>query len=309
MNENKALDIYPLNGIEAFQQTVIEELKHIYGDDYRILPMDKTKNNGIILHGINICHKDSNISPTIYLDNFFKGYNEGELTIQRIASIIEDTYSEHKVTDKINMSFLNDFNTIKDKITFRLVGKTANEDMLQTVPHKDFLDMVLVFYINLCRDDLGTASIQVTNILLDMWDVGIEELLQTAVANSHNGGIIIESLLDLMLSSNLVSEEFGCLEDVNMYVMTNPEKLHGAVAMYYSDKLQETAERFNSNLYILPSSVHEILIVPETKGMSPEYLQEIVKEVNRTQVSPEEVLTDSVYYYDRDSKELTISVR
>ena len=99
-----------------------------------------------------------------------------------------------------------------------------------------------------------------------------------------------------------------CLDQLEMYVLSNKLKIHGATSIVYPGLLEDIAERLCSDLIIIPSSIHEVLIIPESyidsqDNLPPDY-ESMIREVNETQLTDDEVLGDCVYHYRRDTKTL-----
>ena len=103
-----------------------------------------------------------------------------------------------------------------------------------------------------------------------------------------------------------VAEKNPDLGGIPLLVLTNSRRYLGAACILYRGVLERFAKKLGENLYILPSSVHEVILLPETKVNSSKNLLRMVMEVNRTQLAPEEVLSDTVYYYDRKSGKISI---
>jgi hypothetical protein len=169
------------------------------------------------------------------------------------------------------------------------------------------------------NDGEGTASITVRSNLADLWGVSEEELFKVALENTQRlfrgtvmsmASVLTELLSDRLDEENakefydmVVSEE----DMVPMYVCSNKQRINGAGVILYKDLLKEFAERVGADFYILPSSIHETLLVPVSDQMEVEYLRSMVREVNATQVAPEEVLSDDVYIYRRADDKITLA--
>ena len=93
---------------------------------------------------------------------------------------------------------------------------------------------------------------------------------------------------------------------MNMYVMTNTRGINGAACLLYKNALARFAQKLKQDLFLLPSSVHEVILVPKSDILKKEDLSEMVREINKTEVSPKEVHSDTVYVYDRLSDQLIL---
>ena len=262
------------------------------------------KNNGKERTGISFINKNINISPTIYLEEYYTKYQNG-YPLEYIVDMILDIYSDVKCENPWDVSVLKDFFQVEDKIAFKIISAEKNETFLKTMPYIAYHNFAIVFFILHKVDDTGTATIPIHDALLNYWEKSVDELFQTALKNMPTllpASIkpmqsVIRELIDDDLNIVLPEEEL-------MYVATNTRGVFGASCILYPNLLQEIAETLNEDYYLLPSSIHEMIIVPKSKSPSTEDLLEMVKDINETQVDPEEVLCDSVYFYNH--KESTL---
>lgn len=296
--------------MEVFAGTVKRAMEVYYGEDYRVSVQDVQKNNGLVLTGITILKKDCNIAPTIYLNQVFEQYQEGR-TIESISREIIRIYEEHAIHTDFDVSYVTDFAKVQNHICYKLINAKKNETLLNDVPHVVLEDLAIIFYILVSKDLEGTGTITVKNNMLSFWDVDTDTLYKLAILNTQRlfRGTVqsMASVMTEIISHKLDEEsaqEFydmmvGEDDMIPMYICTNADKLNGAGVILYQGLLQEFADRVGSDFYILPSSIHETLLIPVNSDMDIEYLRDMVRTVNRTEVAPDEILSDSVYYYNR----------
>ena len=296
--------------MEVFAGTVKRAMEVYYGEDYRVSVQDVQKNNGLVLTGITILKKDCNIAPTIYLNQVFEQYQEGR-TIESICREIIRIYEEHAIHTDFDVSYVTDFAKVQNHICYKLINAKKNETLLNDVPHVVLEDLAIIFYILVSKDLEGTGTITVKNNMLSFWDVDTDTLYKLAILNTQRlfRGTVqsMASVMTEIISHKLDEEsaqEFydmmvGEDDMIPMYICTNADKLNGAGVILYQGLLQEFADRVGSDFYILPSSIHETLLIPVNSDMDIEYLRDMVRTVNRTEVAPDEILSDSVYYYNR----------
>lgn len=296
--------------MEAFAGTVKTAMEAHYGDDYRVIVQDVQKNNGLVLTGITILKKGGNIAPTIYLNQAFEQYQEGR-TMESICREFIRVYEEHKVQTDFDVSYVTDFSKVQSRICYKLVNAKKNEELLSDAPHILLEDLAVIFYILVSSDAEGTGTITVRNNMLSFGAVNTDVLYELALANTQRmfRGTV-QSMANVMMDilSEKMDEEsamkffdmmVGENDMIPMYVCTNTMKLNGAGVILYNGLLQEFADRVGSDVFILPSSIHETLLIPANADMDVEYLKDMVRTVNRTEVSPDEILSDSVYRYNR----------
>ena len=238
------------------------------------------KNNGTRRTGILFKQEDSNLAPTIYLEEFYQKYLKGQ-QVPDLADSICSIYQEIRVKKTCDCQNLFDFNHVKEHIVYKLIRRDANEELLKQIPYEPFLDLAVVYYIQIDNTRFGSAAIQIRNEHLRYWRVEKEEIRRLAEKNTPR---IYPAQIQKIVRF--------------MYVATNEQCSLGAAVMRYPDFREKVRGMIRGDFYILPSSIHEVILVPESFGLEPERMAEMVKEINQTGVAPEEVLSDSVYYFD-----------
>lgn len=298
--------------LKAFEELVKENVSIRLGSRYEVTINKITKNNDTILSGLTIRQGDLNISPTIYLNEYYEGYEKGQYTLYSIVNHIIETYKKNKTDKSVDMKFFLDFDSVRPFIVHRIINTERNKDFLKDVPHVEFLDLSIVFmaiineYTNY-KD--GLASITVTNSHCKIWEIGIDELVFTARQNTPR---LMPATLKTMDEILMKAKASGA-EDIptsaygsNMMVVSNNYGLYGASVMLDKNYLRDLSDAFGGNYYILPSSIHELIVLVDNFGTYSEELKEVVRSINATMVDPVEVLSDSVYYFDRENDRLLV---
>lgn len=293
-----------------FTTLVREEVERRTGDNYRVRLNDVTKNNGVVLRGLTVMQDDSNISPTIYLNNYYEEYINGRATLINVVNDVMDTYHRNKVNQSVDMRYFLNYESVKQSIVYKLVNTEKNKTLLEDIPHIEFLDLSIVFQCLIAQEDLGTASILIHNVHMKLWDISVEELYREAKENTQRlQGYEIKSmtevLCEIMKAENL--EEFDyeeCRQELSdsvpMYVLSNKSRVEGAACMLYPNLIQDFADAIGSSFYIIPSSIHELLLLPAKEDRESREIKSMICEINDTQVSTEEILSYSLYFYDRE---------
>lgn len=252
-----------------------------------------------------ITEKEINISPTIYLEEYFNQFRKG-YPLEQIAKDIVALYEKIRFQNSWEEGEkIKDYEFVKDKIIYRLIGRKENQGLLKEIPHKEYLDLAVVYYALLEVDECGMASMMVRNEHMTLWKVTEEELYYLACKNTQ------ELLPYEFAPMRSVIEELLGLEPEGiptekMYILSNHMRSYGAAALIYPEQLRKIAEEVGENYYVLPSSVHETIIVAESESPDKEELCSLIKEINETQVEAEEVLSDHAYYYDCSTGKLTL---
>ena len=269
-----------------------------------------TKNNDTKFTGITVSN-DSNIAPVIYLDDLYSYYTMGSITVSDAVETVMKTYEKSQINSVDMSDFLN-FEKIRDSIVYKLINKTKNEKLLEDVPHVDMLDLAIIFCV-LCPSisENGMASVTIHNNHMQMWNIDVNELYEAAKKNTPKLlparlTSMEEMLFGMKENLGMSNEDFEELPetDIPMYVLTNSVKTSGAACILYENTLKSFAEKIDGDVVILPSSIHETILIPASLKDNMTDLIAMVREVNATQVSPDEVLSDNVYVYNRGINEI-----
>ena len=269
------------------------------------------KNNGLELDGLMFADDDLNIAPTIYLNSYYKEYRRYGLGVDEIVDAILSTYKKARMTEEVDISNFLDFNKAKSRIVLRLVNKARNTKLADKVPHVDCLeDLTAMFAYLMSVGREREASILIRHEHMDRWNTNTKTLFKLAKENTPK--LLGWNLMDMrtVLTDTLGYEENHTplqTDDPQMFVLTNRIKLHGASCLLYPGLLKETAEKIGNDLYIIPSSIHETLLLPARESMNKDALTEMIREVNRTQVMEEEILSDHPYFFSREKSVLMVA--
>lgn len=271
------------------------------------------KNNGMEKTGMILESDEYNIAPAIYLEEFFEQYQKG-MSIDRIVNEILEFYEKVKVEEDYDVSQLSLYENVKKKVAFKLVNTEKNQQMLKEVPHIPLLDLSIVFYILVDVDEKGSATIQIRNEHIENWNVNVEQLYKDAKLNvkcliparlmcmQH----VIEKLCDISKGEgkDLLKAKFPPENKEFMYILTNSIHQYGAAVLAYPNILEMASRIIGEDFYLLPSSIHEVILIPKSKSPDLKDLNEMINEVNETQVQEEEVLSDHAYYYEKNTHTL-----
>ena len=279
-----------------FVEKIVVILQERMGDEYEVKVTKVTKNNDICLTGVIMMKQTDQISPTIYLEEPYRQYCDGT-DIQEITDRIVALYEAQMRDINLDMSFFSVFEHVRDRIFYKVINYNQNKKLLKDVPHFRWCNLAIVFYYSMEEKKFGKATILIHYNHLDIWKQSLDTIYQTAQDNMKH--YMPELLVPMQ---KLIHDMTGIRleeKDVRMYVLTNKEKMYGASAMLYSDEISKLSERLDSDLLILPSSVHEVLLLPDDGEHQYNFYRHMVEEVNTTQVEPEEILSYSLYRYSR----------
>ena len=297
-----------------FTMLVREEVEKRTGECYKVRLDDVRKNNGVVLRGITVTQDDSNISPTIYLNSYYEEYIKGRATLINVVNDVMDTYHRNKVNQSVDMRYFLNYESVRQKIIYKLVNTEKNKELLEDIPHIEFLDLSIVFQCLVTQEDFGRASILIHNVHLKLWDVSVEILYQAAKENTQQlQGYEIKGMTEVLQEIMCAEDSENFTEDnerssfsgsVPMYVLSNKSRVDGAACMLYPNLIQDFAEAIQSSFYIIPSSIHELLLLPTRHLEESQEIKSMIREINDTQVSAEEILSYSLYLYDKAERRI-----
>lgn len=288
-------------------QQVASELKRKLGEQYKIETINKIINNGSSLTGISICRVETMIGQVFYLEDYFTEYNNGNLKISDIVKDIIEVMSKTKVPDVGGLQeILNNYSVAREKVRVRLINYEANKEKLNDMPHRKYLDLAAVFYVELGELSDGIMTGQITNRILNNWEVSESDLYQKALSNTLLYEPVCISDINLLmneLTEDMPSELKDFLQEMiimpkpKLYIATNPSRSYGASALLNLLVLDKFANAQNSDLVIYPASTDEILIQPVSE--IDEEMLISVKEINNESVEKEKQLSNSIYLFER----------
>ncbi|MCR5654093.1 MAG: DUF5688 family protein [Lachnospiraceae bacterium] len=293
-----------------FREKLEEALNEIIPEHAKVHFHETGKNNGVIYQAVTIMEEGSMISPDIHLEEAFREYSEGR-EIEEIAEEILSLWKEHNHDTGFDVDDFSDYEKAKMRLRFRIINYEENAERLARMPHIPFLDLAVVFFYHL--ESMGEnvqGSVQVENNHLELWGIDKAELMDTAIKNTLEtmdaSCVGICKVLSDLMGQNICEEAFGEVAEPNMFVLSNRENYFGAAVLYNTKLLQKVSEKMNGDFIVLPSSVHEVIVMPSGDWTDYEELNSIISQINEEQVAREEVLSDHLYYYDAGMGELKI---
>lgn len=277
------------------------------------------KNNGKELDGLVILKKGCNVAPTIYLNDYYGRYKCGVSVDDIVADIMR--FYENNNNFNFNPEIFEKYANIKGSIVYKVINYDKNRKLLEDIPHKKLLDLAVVFYCLIERSDGISATALIHNSHVKSWGITEDQLYEDAIVNTPN---LLESCIKpiSMLLKEIVGTgsrsddrafnsydekelELMCTTN-EMFVLTNKSRINGAACILYEKVLERLAETMDSDLYILPSSVHEVILLPKHSSYDKNMLKEMVCEVNAEGVAADEILSDNVYVYNRKDGTITM---
>lgn len=288
---------------EEFAEEVRSGMESRY-DGCKVDLKKVTKNNGVVYTGIVITGNNESIYPTLYLEQFYDEC-DGELTDEMLDRMCR-VYESRRVGGDMTFDYLRDYEEVKKGLRCKLINHEANKEMLEEVPHRDFLNLAIVPYYEFRESGInrlinGTASFTVRNSQLDIWGVDAETVLDDAMKNTYE--YEKPSITGIFEMLRRLNPAFDFPEDgvdvCPMYVMHTGSN-NGAISMLFTATIAELCERIDSDIYVIPSSTEEIILVPANNNIPEDQINEMIKSINISELDPVSVLSDHVYYFGRN---------
>ena len=294
---------------EIFKEVVAEKFMEYMPEQYqgmrlRVEPVNKVNK---VLDGITLVGSGAgrNVSPTLYINHMYEHYLETENlqeVLQSAARRMDMAFKEMPEVGDVNLE------GAKDNIVFQVINTLQNEDMLRDMPHREFQDLSIIYRWVVKVDENGIQSSAIRNNLAEQLGMNEEQLFKCAVENTRRifpptvksmNDVIREMFISDGMPAEVADMMIGEMpEDKMMWVISNDRGINGAGSMLYEDNLHKLAMKLETDLYILPSSVHECIAVSTNVG-DPYELAEMVSEINMGQVALEDRLSNQVYHYDK----------
>lgn len=240
----------------------------------------------------------------INLDDLYERMNSGgsyDSVLFAAADIAESHLEDMPLWD---VTAVTDYERAKHMLCVEVIGTERNVEMLANIPHKEMENLSMVYRIQLGSDGNGAATVLVTNSLLERMGVTQEQLHEDALKNAPEvRPPVMKHMAEVMAElMGMPAEELATDMAPPMYVITNSDRLHGAAAAFYPDMMEQASRELGGSFFLLPSSIHEVILLPDDGQMKTSELKLMVSDINATQVLPKEQLTDSVYHYDAETR-------
>jgi len=250
--------------------------------------------------GITVHFKDSNIAPTVYVDEAFQQYVDGDVSISKVVEkMCEGAYEAHKHSPELPELTPDE---AKKHITLTLVNTERNEQLLAQAPHFEIGDLSAIprWYINdnasfVVNNDIASSLMMTPDEVLSIGQQNINaqefeiKPMQEILRDMFSAEGMDPEMMDMMMPPDMAGTQ--------MIVMTSPSHTNGANSLLSEKALNQVHDMLGDYI-VLPSSIHEVICIPADDRMSPEELRKMVHEVNVTQVAPQDFLSDNIMEYD-----------
>lgn len=287
---------------EEFKMQILDRVRAEFGSDTEVSLKPVRKNNGVVLDGLTIMPEGACIAPTIYINQYYRRYKEG-LSVDAVVRIILKENEHYSINIPIDVDSFLKFDNLKEQIRFRLVNYAMNEEFLKDKPHVKVLDLAKVYYYEVQDSLLPSAYCTISCEDLERWGISEQELDGIADANMrlHEPPVVysMREMLE-MLSEGMHDTRNVREPAVPMFILTNRSRFFGASSILQEHAFKKFEGLLDGDLFVLPSSVHEVIVTPAEGGFTGYELERMVSDINGECVPGYEVLSDRVYLYDSE---------
>lgn len=323
---------------ENFKWSLLEAVRNRTGRSVTVRLQRVPGINGTDYDGITLTEGYGQLSPVITLRPYYDSYRDGT-SLTHLADDIIARHSGAVRESPLPFRAEPDFEDVKGAVFFKVINKLMNHALLEKMPHVDFADLSVIFYFRLNDASEEEMSVMISYDDIKRWDISEKTLFDVATENMVNKKtvklITLEEAL-FQMTEELKAEEalsedsesdkslYGgrsspdCatngtegvspLKADKIYLLTCHDQLYGAACLFYPGLLKSIAAGFRSDFLIIPSSVHEVLVVSDSQGLTLEDLRDMVCTVNEREVMPQEVLSYHIYRYNREGDNITVAI-
>jgi hypothetical protein len=286
--------------VQSFRGKLLLALRNEAGSDAKIILERIPVNNGILREAFAVKMPALRITPLLYIDESYEKFRQGRSIDSLAAEFIHSVFGICGCAQTIDCS---SYQSVRSGLALRVINSRRNADKLKDMPHRDIEDLSIVcFYAPKEKESPYEGHLlAIDRQLLDLWGITEETLFRDAMDGA---------VRDFPPKLTRLEDELGeiwekekteeAVSETDVFVLTNTHMVFGAACMFYPGLLSSFAQKTGCNLIILPSSIHEVLLIPEVSGRNYKGLGEVVRSVNSDVVEEKDILSDYVYYYDRN---------
>lgn len=302
MIDLEEIEMREMMNLMEFVEYVKENIKNYLSGEFKdatVQVSEVIKNNDQILCGMSVMKPEQNISPTLYLDKWYEEYLQGK-SLESILKEIAEIRIDADIPEKFDIRQIMDFENCQDKIYPRIINRNLNEKMLENKPYETLEDLAIIYFIKIGDLTDGAATMMINDELMKNWNITEAELHSVALQNEQNVQYSVRSMSSVLKSignnMSLGDIENVLNDSIPFFIVTNENGINGSAVLLNTDYLKMIESKIGK-FYILPSSVHEIIVLPESEVNDVVYLKEMVKDVNDSVVEEDEILSYNVYQF------------
>ena len=302
-----------MNETRMFADEVVSGIMKYFPEDRQMQcqVVETLKNNNVNRVGITFKENGHNAGPIIYMEPYREAAIDGRPMGEILKELVDIVSRSRDKAELLGSLDYGNYESVKEYLSVTLVNGRDNRQMLSRMPYRQMEDLALIMELKLPMEE-GTGSVKVSHEMVRQWGVGTDILFAQAQENALKAEPpSLQRLEETMLAfatgndaaQNLLEQEQIIPEEVpsHLYVLSNMSRNKGAAVLSYPGILEKTDQLLPQGFYILPSSIHELLIAPKSPELNPKELGVMVRAINRAEVAKEDQLSDRVYEYDREA--------
>ena len=263
--------------------------------EVKVQPVEKLQGESYI--GISVRPRAEAVSVILNIQPFYDQYRVDETKEASLfAEIASKLEQEVAKIPAFQVKDITKYDFIKDRLTMQMVPVEKNREMLEKIPHKTIGDMAAVYRIDVGKTEGFRGSVLITNDHLKKYGVSADMLHEDAVrSQTAVNPPVLRNMAEVL-------GFLGYTEESSLWIATTKDGICGAAACQIPDFMEESTKTLGGSFYALPSSVHEMIFLPDDGKVERKALETMVREINRTEVREEDVLSDQVYHYDSEAR-------
>ena len=286
---------------KEYKKELQELVQKEIGDQAKVVITTQVKSNDVIKEGITFEEAGTHAVPVIYLEEIYNTYQESQAIEESVETVL-DIFRNSSPFQRED--FALSWDLIKPKIQIRLLKREWNKEYINSLIYREWLDFAVIPVVRVSEKEVGSAVASISKSMLAALQIDEKELWNAAFENLQKEYFFVQDIRSIFIGETRQSQE-----DTGVFVATNRNFQYGARVILRKDILKDFAEKNGYNLFILPSSQNEILILGDNGEMQVEDLKEMVASINGDPklISKEEVLSNSIYYYDYEQDKVRIA--
>ena len=286
---------------KEYKKELQELVQKEIGDQAKVVITTQVKSKDVIKEGITFEEAGTHAVPVIYLEEIYNTYQESQAIEESVETVL-DIFRNSSPFQRED--FALSWDLIKPKIQIRLLKREWNKEYINSLIYREWLDFAVIPVVRVSEKEVGSAVASISKSMLAALQIDEKELWNAAFENLQKEYFFVQDIRSIFIGETRQSQE-----DTGVFVATNWNFQYGARVILRKDILKDFAEKNGYNLFILPSSQNEILILGDNGEMQVEDLKEMVASINGDPklISKEEVLSNSIYYYDYEQDKVRIA--
>lgn len=283
--------------------SVVDNIKAYVEKDniYKMEIAPSTENNSPTALCVHIMPATGKNGVSIPMEGIINEINGGFITEEEAGKKLIGIYvaNEDEILKYSNAMDNLSKDMILDNVVYRVVNAELNAGRLGLIPHKDMLDLAVAYKVVVDSSDSNIAGFDVTHDQCNKYGISMDELDDAARRNVLKEGFEVEEMPEMLAKVSGMPRSMFENDGPEMYVLTNTLRCNGACVMLFNEEFDALADKLDDDLYVFPSSIHEVIAIPVGEKDPGKYIA-MVKDINSQVVNDEEILSESVYIYNRE---------